>query len=54
MFSTKPTGTGLGLAISRRIASAHGGRLDVTSQAGVGTTFTLRLPACIEAMHAAT
>jgi two-component system sensor histidine kinase SenX3 len=38
-------GTGLGLAIVRHIASQHGGRVDVESVEGVGSTFTLRLPA---------
>lgn len=38
-------GTGLGLAIVRHIAVNHGGRVDVASQVGVGSTFTLRLPA---------
>jgi signal transduction histidine kinase len=36
--------TGLGLAISKAIADAHGGTLEVSSQAGVGSSFTLRLP----------
>jgi two-component system sensor histidine kinase SenX3 len=38
-------GTGLGLAIVKHIATNHGGRVDVTSAVGRGSTFTLRLPA---------
>jgi len=37
-------GLGLGLYIARLIAEAHGGRIDVVSELGVGSTFTLRLP----------
>ncbi len=49
-FSTKKGsegegGTGLGLAIASRIAEEHGGRLEVSSTVGEGTTFTLWLPA---------
>jgi len=36
-------GTGLGLAVAKRIAEAMGGRLSVTSEVGVGSTFTLHL-----------
>jgi two-component system, OmpR family, sensor kinase len=36
--------TGLGLAISEAIVEAHGGRVDVVSQVGVGSTFTVHLP----------
>jgi len=38
-------GTGLGLAIVKHIATNHGGRVEVTSVVGRGSTFTLRLPA---------
>ncbi|WP_406601267.1 sensor histidine kinase [Micromonospora yasonensis] len=38
-------GTGLGLAIVKHIANNHGGRVDVSSTLGGGSTFTLRLPA---------
>jgi len=37
-------GTGLGLTIARRIVEAHGGRIDVRSKLGEGTTFTFSLP----------
>jgi signal transduction histidine kinase len=37
-------GSGLGLAIALQIAKAHGGTITVASDAGAGSTFTLRLP----------
>jgi signal transduction histidine kinase len=42
--SRESGGTGLGLPIVKFIAEAHGGRADVISQAGAGTTFTIELP----------
>ena len=42
--SREKGGTGLGLSIAQWIAQAHGGRLEVRSEAGDGTTFTLWLP----------
>lgn len=45
-FSTKPVGhgTGLGLAISHVLVSGMGGRIEVESELGRGTTFTIVLP----------
>jgi signal transduction histidine kinase len=50
-FTTKGTtkkgeakGTGLGLAICKDIIDAHGGRIEVQSEMGKGTTFSVYLP----------
>lgn len=43
-FTTKEEGTGLGLALCYSIVQAHGGRIDVRSHVGQGTTFTVYLP----------
>lgn len=43
-FTTKSKGTGLGLAEAQKIAKAHGGAIEVRSQPGRGSTFTLTLP----------
>jgi PAS domain S-box-containing protein len=44
-FSTKQGGLGLGLHVSHNIVQDHGGRIDVKSEVGQGTTFTVWLPA---------
>ena len=42
-------GSGLGLSIAKWIAQAHGGDIEVTSQVGKGTTFTVLLPVHVKA-----
>jgi signal transduction histidine kinase len=58
-YSTKKGGTGLGLAIVDRIAKNHGGRVDLESEPGKGTVFSVLLPGAVvgevveaEAAHA--
>jgi PAS domain S-box-containing protein len=46
-FTTKKTGTGLGLNVCYQIIKDHNGSVEVQSQVGKGTTFTITLP-CIE------
>ncbi|HZH04805.1 MAG TPA: ATP-binding protein, partial [Myxococcaceae bacterium] len=50
-FTTKPDGkgTGLGLSIVEDLVEKHGGDLEVESEMGVGTTFTIRLPVNVPA-----
>jgi len=43
-FSTKDDGMGLGLFVSQNIVQEYGGLIEVDSEVGVGTTFTVRLP----------
>lgn len=43
-FTTKRGGSGLGLPTTRRIVEAHGGRLELVSEAGRGTDFAILLP----------
>jgi two-component system NtrC family sensor kinase len=43
-FTTKEKGTGLGLSVVDGLIDRHGGKLDIRSQVGVGTTVIVRLP----------
>jgi PAS domain S-box-containing protein len=43
-FTTKTSGTGLGLSVCYKIIKEHGGRIDVYSELGKGTVFTIILP----------
>ncbi|HEX8948747.1 MAG TPA: ATP-binding protein, partial [Dissulfurispiraceae bacterium] len=47
--TTKAKGLGIGLYQCKQIIEAHGGRIEVSSEAGRGSTFTVHLPAAKEA-----
>ena len=51
-FTTKPSGRGLGLATAYAIVTKHDGHLTVESEEGVGTTFSLYLPAAQQPLAA--
>jgi len=46
-------GSGLGLAIVRHVARAHGGRVEVESEVGAGSTFTILIPRARESVRPA-
>ena len=43
-YTTKRNGTGIGVALSKQIINAHNGKLEYTSQLGVGTTAIVKIP----------
>jgi PAS domain S-box-containing protein len=45
LFTTKSFGTGLGIPVIEQVAAQHGGSLVIESEIGIGSTFTLKLPA---------
>ena len=46
-FTTKPGGNGLGLPITRKIIEAHNGKIEVQSEVGKGTRFTILIPVAV-------
>lgn len=44
LFTTKPKGVGLGMTVCKNLTEANGGKIEVTSQVGKGTAFSLKLP----------
>jgi signal transduction histidine kinase len=43
-YTTKRNGTGLGMMITQEIVKKHGGKIEVESEAGKGTTVSVYLP----------
>jgi signal transduction histidine kinase len=52
LFSTRTAGVGLGLAISRNFTEGSGGKIEVESEPGKGSTFTVTLPLAEEGKRA--
>jgi signal transduction histidine kinase len=52
-FTTRAQGTGLGLAISERIVQEMGGRIEVLTAVGAGSTFSVQLPPALDIAPAA-
>ena len=46
-FTTKAKGSGIGLAMTYRIVQMHGGSMEVASETGKGSSFTVRLPVAV-------
>ena len=46
-FTTRSEGSGLGLALCKKYIEILGGKIEVTTQLGVGTTFVISLPRAI-------
>ena len=44
LFTTKARGIGLGLTVVKNLIEANGGRIEVESESGKSTTFTVTLP----------
>ena len=53
-YSTRTSGSGLGLPTTRKIIEAHNGTIELQSEVGRGTKFTIRLPAAQEIHHKGT
>jgi signal transduction histidine kinase len=53
LFTTKSFGTGLGVPAVEQIVAQHGGTLEITSEVGAGSVFTIALPLQVQAQAAA-